>query len=155
MSDSATPWTTACQASLSIINLQSLHKLMSLKSGMPSNHLILCPPLHLPPSVFPSIRIFSIKSVLHIRWPKYSSFSFSISPSNEYSWLISFRMNWLGFLVVQGTLKSQIQYIVKFSRSPTFVYVFWLFFTLHRMTSPRFIEFVCKHDEVLKCFVNR
>ena len=85
---SATPWTTACQASLSITNSQSLLKLMSIESVMPSNHLILCHPLLLPPSVFPTIRVFSNESVLHIRWPKYWSFSFSISPSNEYSGLI-------------------------------------------------------------------
>ena len=89
----ASPWTAACQASLSITNSQSLLKLMSIESVMPSNHLILCCPLLLPPSIFPSIRVFSNESVLHIRWPKYWSFSFSISPSNEYSGLISFRMD--------------------------------------------------------------
>ena len=93
-----TPWTAAHQASLSITNSQSLLKLMSIKSVMPSNHLILCHPLLLLPSVFPSIRVFSKKSVLCIRWPKYWSFSFSISPSNEYSGLISFRMDWLDLL---------------------------------------------------------
>ena len=102
--------TPARQAFLSITNIRSLLKLMSIESVMLSNNVILCPPLHLPPSVFPSIRIFSIKSVLHIRWPKYSSFSFSISPSNEYSWLISFRMDWLDLLAVQGTLKSLLQH---------------------------------------------
>ena len=91
----ATPWTTACQASLFITNSQSLLKLMSIESVMPFNHLILCRPLLLPPSILPSIRVFSNESVLCIRWPKYWSFSFSISPSNEYSGLISFRMNWL------------------------------------------------------------
>ena len=90
-----TPWTAALQASLSITNSQSLIKLMFIKSVMPSNHLILCCPLLLPPSIFPSIRVFSKESVLHIRWPKYWNFSFNISPSNEYSGLISFRMDWL------------------------------------------------------------
>ena len=102
----ATPWTAARQASLSIANSQSLLKLMPIESVMPSNHLILCCPLLLPPSIFPSISIFSNESALRIRWPKYWSFSFSISPSNEYSGLISFRMDWLDFLAVQGTLKS-------------------------------------------------
>ena len=101
-----TPWTAACQAFLSITNSWSLLKLMSTESVMPSNHLILCHPLLLLPSIFPSIRVFSTESVLHIRWPKYWSFSFSISPSNEYSGLISFRMDWLDLLAVQGTLKS-------------------------------------------------
>ena len=106
----ATPWTTACQASLFITNSWSLLKLMSIELVMPSNHLILCHPLLLLPSIFPSIRVFSNESVLHIRWPKYWSFSFSISPSNEYSGLISFRMDWLNILVVQGTLKSLLQH---------------------------------------------
>ena len=101
-----TPWTVAHQASLSITNSQSLLKLMSIKSVTPSNHLILCRPLILLPSVFPSIRVFSSESVLHIRWPKYWSFRFSISPSSEYSGLISFRIDWLDLLAVQGTLKS-------------------------------------------------
>ena len=101
----ATPWTAAYQASLSITNSQSLLKLMSIKSVMPSNHLILCRP-HLLPLVFPNIRVFSNQLVLHIRWPKYWSFSFNISPSNEYSGLISFRIGWLDLLAVQGTLKS-------------------------------------------------
>ena len=95
-----TPWTAAHQASLSITNSQSLLILMSSESVMPSNHLILCHPLLLPPSVFPSIRVFSNESVLCIRWPKYWSFSFSICPSNEYSGLISFRMDWLDLLAV-------------------------------------------------------
>ena len=107
---SVTPWTAACQASLSITNFQSLLKLMSIKLVMPFNHLTLCRPLLLLPSVFPSIRVISNKSALHIRWPKYWSFSFSISPSNEYSELISFRMDWLDLLAVQGTLKSLLQY---------------------------------------------
>ena len=99
----ATPWTAACQASLSITNSQSLLKLMSIKSVMPSSHLILCHPL-LPPSIFPSISVFSNESVLCIRWPKYWSFSFNISLFNEYSGLISFRMDWLDLLAIQGTL---------------------------------------------------
>ena len=102
----ATPWTAARQASLSIINPQSLLRLMSIESVMPSNHLILCRPLLLLPSIFPIIRVFSNKSALHIKWPKYWSFSFNIRPSNEYSGLISFRMDWLDLLAVQGTLKS-------------------------------------------------
>ena len=106
----ATPWTAARQASLSITNLWSLLKLMSIESVMPSNHLILCHPLFLSPSIFPSIRIFPNEFVLHIRWPKYSSFSFNISPSNEHSGLISFRMDWLDLLAIQGTLKSLLQH---------------------------------------------
>ena len=104
-----TPWTAARQASLSITNW-SLHKLMPIEAVMPSNHLILCCPLLLLPSIFPSIRVFSNESALHIRWPKYWSFSFNISPSNEYSGLISFRMDCLDLLAVQGTLKSLIQH---------------------------------------------
>ena len=100
-----TPWTAVCQASLSITSFWSLLKLMSIESVMPSNHLILCHPFLLLPSIFPSIRVFSNESVLHIRWPKYWSFSFSISPSNENSGLISFRMDWLGLLAVQGVFK--------------------------------------------------
>ena len=106
----ATAWTAACQASLSFTNSQSLLKPMSIESVMPSNHLILCHPLLLLPSTFPSIRLFSNESVLHIRWPKYWSFSFSISTSNEYSGLITFRMDWLDLLAVQGTLKSLLQH---------------------------------------------
>ena len=106
----ATPWTAAHQASLSVTNSQSLPKLMSIESVMPSNHLILCRPLLLLPSIFPSIRVFSNKSVLHIRWPKYWSFSFNISPSNEHPGLISFRMDCLDLLAVQGTLKSLLQH---------------------------------------------
>ena len=108
VSDSMTPWTAARQAFLSITNSQTLLKLMSIKSMMPSNHLILWCPL-LPPSVFPSIRVFSNESVIHIRWPKYWSFSFSNSPSSEYSGLISFRMDWLDLLAVQWTLKTLLQ----------------------------------------------
>ena len=103
-----TPWTAACQVSLSIINSRSLLKLMSIESVMPSNHLILCRPLLLLPSIFPSFRIFSNELVLYIRWPKYGSFS--ISPSSEYSGLISFRMDWLDLLAVQGTLMSLLQH---------------------------------------------
>ena len=106
----ATPWTAARQASLSITNSQSLPKLMSTESVMSSNHLILCRPLLLLLSIFPSIRIFSNESALHIRWPKYWSFSFNISPSNEHPGLISFRMDWLDLLAVQGTLKSLLQH---------------------------------------------
>ena len=102
----ASPWTAACQASLSITNSWSLLKFRSVESVTPSNHLILCCPLLLLTSIFPSIRVLSNESVLHIRWPKYCSFSFSISTSNEYSELISFRMHWLDLLAVQGTLKS-------------------------------------------------
>ena len=105
-----TPWTASRQAFLSITNSRSLLKLMSLESVMPSCHLILCHPLLLLPSMFPSIRVFSNESVLRIRWPKYWSFSFSISPSNEYSGLITFRMDWFDLLAVQGTLKSLLQH---------------------------------------------
>ena len=106
----ATPWTAARQASLSFTISQSLLKLMSIDSVMPSNHLILCHPLLLPPSIFPRIRVFSNESALRIRWPKYWSFSFSISPSNEYLGLISIRIEWLDLLAVQGTLKSLLQH---------------------------------------------
>ena len=106
----ATPWTAARQASLSITNSWSLLKFISIESVMPSNHLILCHLLLLLPSIFPSIRIFSSESVLHIRWPKDWSFSLSISPSNEYSGLICFKMDWFDHLAVQGTLKSLLQH---------------------------------------------
>ena len=106
----AAPWTAAHQASLSITNSRTLPKLKSIESVMPSNHLILYCPLLLQPSIFPSIRVFSNESALHIRWPKYWSFSFNISPSNEHSGLISFRMDWLDLLAVQGTLKSLLQH---------------------------------------------
>ena len=108
--DFANPWTAACRASLSITNSQVLLKLMSIESVMPSNHLILCHPLLLPPSIFPSIRVFYNESVLGIRWPKYWSFRFIISPSNEYSGFISFRIDWFDLLEVQGTLKSLLQH---------------------------------------------
>ena len=110
VSDSATPWTAAYQASLSITNSWSLLKLMSIELVMPSNHLILCHPLVLLPSIFSSIRVFSSESVLPIRWAKYWSFSFSISPSNKYSGLISFRIDWFDLLAVHGTLKSLLQH---------------------------------------------
>ena len=106
----ATPWTAACQASLSITNSQSPPKPISIESVMPSNHLILCLPLLLLPSIFPSIRVFSNESALCIRWPKYWSFSFNISPSNEHPGLISFRMDWLDLLAVHGTLKGLLQH---------------------------------------------
>ena len=105
-----TPWTAACQASLFITNSWSLLKLMSIESVMPPKHLILCRPLLFPPSIFPSIMVFSNESVLHLRWPKYWSFSFNISPSNEHSGLISFSMDWFDLLSVQGTLKSLLQH---------------------------------------------
>ena len=105
-----TPWTATCQAFLSITNSQSLLKFTSIELVMPSNYLILCRPLLLLPSIFPSIRVFSNESALHIRWPKYWSFSFIISPSSEYSGLISFRIDWLDILVVQGTLKSLLKH---------------------------------------------
>ena len=105
-----TPWTAACQASLSFTISQSLLTLMSVESVMPFNHLILCHPLLLLPSIFPSIRVFSNESALRIRWPKYCSFSFNISPSNEHPGLISFRMDWLDLLAVQGILKSLLQH---------------------------------------------
>ena len=106
----ATPWTAVRQASLSITTSWSWFRLMSIESVMPSNHLILCHPLLLPPLIFPSIRVFSNESADHIRWPKYWSFSFSISPSNEYSGLTSFRIYWFDLLAVQGTLKSLLQH---------------------------------------------
>ena len=106
----ATPWTSACQASLSITNSRSSPKPMSIESVMPSSHLILCRPFLLLPPIPPSIRVFSNESTLHIRWPKYWSFGFSISPSNEHPGLICFRMNWLDLLAVEGTLKSLLQH---------------------------------------------
>ena len=106
----ATPWTAACQASLSIINSWSLPKLMSIESVMPSSHLILCCPLLLPPSIFPSIRVFSKESVLRIRWPNYWGLHFNISPSNEHSGLISFKMDWLYLLALQEPLNSLLQH---------------------------------------------
>ena len=122
-----TPWTAAPQACLSITNSQSLHKPMSMETVILSNHLILCCPLLLLPSIFPRIRVFSHESVLHIRWPECWSFSFSISPSNEYSGLTSFRMDWLDHIALQGTLKSFLQHhcskanssVLSFVYSPT------------------------------------
>ena len=116
------PQTAARQASLSFTNSWSLFKLMSIQLVMPSNHLILCCPLLLLPSIFPSIRVFSNESVLHITWPKYWSFSFSISPSNEYSGLISFRMDWLDLLAVQGTLKSLLPHYSSKASIPFFLF---------------------------------
>ena len=110
MSDSATPWTATRQGSLSFSISWSLLKLMSIESVMPSNYLILCRPFLLLPSLFPSIRVFSSELTLHIRWPKYWSFSFTVSPSNEYSELVSFRIYWFNLLAVQGTLKSLLQH---------------------------------------------
>ena len=110
VSNSATPWIAACQTSLSITNSRSSPKLISIESMMPSNHLILCHSLLLMPSIFPNIRVFSSESALHIRWPKYWSFSFNISPSNKHPGLISFRMDWLDLLAVQGTLESLLQH---------------------------------------------
>ena len=131
----STPWTAARQASLSITNSQNLLKLMSIESVMPSSHLILCRPLLLQPSIFPSNRIFSSETVLHMRWPKYWSFSFNISPSNEYSGLIFFRMDWLDLLAVQETLKSLLQHHSSkasilwcsafFIVQPTSIYDYW------------------------------
>ena len=119
----ATPRTAVCQASLSITNSWSLHKPMSIESVMPSNHLILFCPLLLLPSIFPSIRVFSSESLLHIRWPKYWSSSFNISPFNEYPGLISFRVDWLDLLAVQGTLKSLLQH---HSPKAGFICTLWL-----------------------------
>ena len=140
--DSATPWTAAHQASLSITNSQSLLELMSIELVMPSNHFILCRPLLLMPSIFPSIRFFLNESVLHIRWPKY--WSFSISPSNEYSGLISFRMDWLDLLAIQGTLKSLLQHhsskasilwdAAFYSPTLTSIYDYWKTVALARQT---------------------
>ena len=126
-----TPWTAARQASLSITNSQSLLKLMSVELVMSSNHLILCCPLLLPMSIFPRIRVFSDESVLHIKCPKFWSFSFSISPSNEYSGLISFRMNWMDLLEVQGTLKSLLQHHI--SKAPILQHL--AFFNSSNLTS--------------------
>ena len=134
MPDSAASWSVACQAALSITNSWSLLKLMSTQSGMPSNNLILCCLLLLLPPIFPNIRVFSNESVLRIRWPNYWSFIFSISPSNEYSGLISFRMDWLNLLAIQGTLKSLLQQfesinssVLTFLYSPTltFIHNYW------------------------------
>ena len=151
----ATPWTAACQDSLFITNSQNLLKLMSIELMMPSKHLILCHPLLLPPSIFPSIRVFSSESVLCIRWPKYWSFSFSICPSSEHSGLISFRIDWLDLLAVQGTLESLLQHhsskasiLWRF----TFPYkVYWL--KGDAMTSFIFLNFYCSTVTV-QCYVS-
>ena len=137
----ATPRTVACQASLSVTNSWSLPKLMSIESVMPSNHLILCHPLLLLPLIFPSIRVFSNESVLRIMWPEYWAFSFSISPSNEYSGLISFRIDWFGLLAVQGTPTSLLQYhsskasilqcSVFFILQLTFIHDYWKNHSFH------------------------
>ena len=123
-----TPWTAACQASLSYTNSWSLFKLMSIESVMPSNHLILYHPLLLSPSNFPTIRVFSNESVICISWPKYWGFSFSISPSNEYSGLISFRIDWLDLLAVQATLKSPLYLLRTYSHiyqiNKTYIFIF-------------------------------
>ena len=138
-----TPWTPARQASLSMANSWSLLKLMSIKSVMPSNHLILCHPLLLPPSIFPSIKVFSSESVLCIRWPKYWSFSFSISPSNEYSGLISFKTDWFVLLTIQGTLKGLLQHHsskVSIPRCSTFFIVWVGGFTLLSSRTDGYLE---------------
>ena len=140
----ATPGTAARQASLSIINSLSLFKLMSIKSVMPSNHLILCHPLLLPPSIFPSIRVFSNESVLHIRWPKY--WSFSISPSNEHSGLISFIIDWFDLLAIQGTLKSLLQYHSSKASILRCVYIYICASSSH-------IGFGCVAAEILPSFL--
>ena len=119
----ATPWTAACQAFLSITNSRSLPKLMSIESVMPSNHLILCHPLLLLPSIFPSIRVFSNELALHIRWPEYYNFSFNISPSSEHPGLISFRIDWLDLFAIQGTLKSLLQH--HSSKAPIWSHAYW------------------------------
>ena len=142
-----TPWTGAHQASLSFTVSQSLLRLMSIESVMPSNHRILCRPLLLPPSVFPSIMVFSNESALHIRWPKY--WSFSISPSSEYSGLISFRMDWLDLLAVQGTLKSLLQHHTSKAsvrqRSAIFmVQLFYLYMTTGKTIALTIWTFVSK-----------
>ena len=141
MSYSATVWAAALQASLSITNSRSPPKPMSIESVMPSNHLILCRPLLLPPSIFTSMRVFSNASFLYIRWPKYWSFSFNINPSNEHSGLISFRMDWLDLLAVQGSLKSLLQQSISssalsFLYSPTLtsIHDYWKNIALTRRT---------------------
>ena len=125
--------TEASQASLSITNSWSLPKLRSIELVMPSNHLILYHPMHILPSIFPSIRVFSNESVLHIRWPKYWSFSFNISPSNEYSGLISFRMDWLDLLAVQWTLKSLLQQLLQSSKASI---LHWSAFFIVQLSHP-------------------
>ena len=147
----ATPWTAARQASLSITNSWSLPKFMSIESVMPSNHLILCHPLLLPPSVFPRIRVFSNESALLIRWPKYWSFSFNISPSNEHAEVISFRMDWLDLLAVQRTLQSLLQH---HGSKPSILWgLAGRFFTTEPSEKPPYISyilsisFLCKNKQ--------
>ena len=141
-----TSWVAACQASLSITNSRSSPKLMSIESVMPSSHLVLCRPLLLLPSTFPSIRVFSNESVLHIRWPKYCSFS--ISPSNEYSGLISFRIDWLDLLTAQGILKSLLLY--RSSKAS----IFWCSAFFNSPTHPSIQDYWKNHsfDEVDVCW---
>ena len=136
----ATPWTAACQASLSIINCRSLLELMSVESVMPSNHLILCCSLLLTPSIFPTIRVFSSESVFHIRWPKYWGFSFSLSPSNEYLGLISLRIDWLDLLPVQGTLKSLLQQ-PQFKNIKVYIILFFHVYLLKTEESSPILKF--------------
>ena len=149
----AAPWTAACQASLSISNSQSLLKLTSIELVMPSNHLILCHPLLLLPSIFSCIRVFSNESALCIRWPKYWSFSFNISPSNEHSGLISFRMNWLDLLAVRGTLKSLLQYhsskaSILWHSAFFMVQLSHLFMTSRKTIGLTIWTFVCQQSDV-------
>ena len=154
MPDSANPWTAARQASLSSTNSWSLLKLMSIELVMPSNHLILCQPL-LPSSIFPSIRVFSNESVLRIRWPKYWSFSFSISPSNEYSVLISCRMDWLDLLAVQGTLKSLLQHHSSKTLIPQCLAFFIVQLSHPYMTTGKTIALTRQNfvSKVMSCFL--
>ena len=144
--------TAARQASLSITNSQNPPKPMYIKSMMPSNHPIFCHPLLLPPSIFPSIRVFSNESALHIRWPKYRSFSFSISPSNEHPGLISFRMDWLDLLTLQGTLKSLLQHHSSkasiFQRSAFFIVLFLWDFTLSSSVNVTYLEVLLQEEMV-------
>ena len=158
MSDSATPWTAAHQSYLSFTITWSLLKLMSIESVMPSNHLVLCHPLLLSPSIFPSIRVFSNESALHIRWPKYWSFSFSISPSNKYSGLISFKIDWFD-LAVQGILKSLLQHS---SEAPTLqcsaffmVQLSYLYMTTGKTTALNIWTFVGKVMSLLFNMLSR
>ena len=145
-----TPWIAACQASLSITNSQSPPKPMSIESLLPSNHLILCRPLLLLPSIFPSIRVFSNESALHIRGPKYWSFSFNISPTNEHPRLISFRMDWLDLLAVLGTLKSLLQH----HSSKASILRCSAFFTVQLSVSLVFVVFVgYEHIKIHKIFM--
>ena len=144
-----TAWTAAHQASLSITNSRSLLRLMSIELVMPSNHLILCRPLLLPPSVFPSIRVFSNESVLHIRSRKYWSFSFSINSSNDYSGLISFRMDWMDLLAVQGTLKSLLQHHSSKASILQYSAFFIVHSHLHTSLSHPNITLTSKHCDLL------